>query len=184
MRGKLDQNRISAATFTDNYDIIILTETWLNEEIYDSEIDLGPFIIYRDDRSNSVSSRGGGVLIAVKKSFRCKTFDMIENNPSFNQLFIILPDIKTIIGTVYIPPNSDISLYDDHIMHTEDIKNVFLDHDIVLIGDYNLPAISWNITSTNTLHVFDDKATGLNKSCASVLVDSFKKTRLKTTKLY
>ena len=39
MRGKLDQIRISAEAFTDNYDIIILTGTWLNEEIYDSEID-------------------------------------------------------------------------------------------------------------------------------------------------
>ena len=57
MRGKLDQIRISAAALSTEYDVIILTETWLNDGIYDSEIELGPFIIYRDDRSNLISSR-------------------------------------------------------------------------------------------------------------------------------
>ena len=45
MRGKLNQIKISAATFSEDYDIIILTETWL-DEIYDSEIDLGRFTIH------------------------------------------------------------------------------------------------------------------------------------------
>ena len=84
---------------------------------------------------------------------------------SFNQLFVILPDLKTIIGTVYIRPTSSISLYQEHIMHVKDLKNIFLDHNLVLTGDYNLPSISWNTSTT---------LTKLPKSCASVLVGSFK----------
>ena len=49
-------------------------------------------------------------------------------NKSFsplNQLFVILPDLKLIIGTVYIPPASSIYIYQEHIIHVEDIKNFF-----------------------------------------------------------
>lgn len=47
-------------------DIIIGTETWLNNTIYSSEIiPTGQYDEYRNDRDKS---RGGGVLIAVRKT--------------------------------------------------------------------------------------------------------------------
>ncbi len=45
-------------------DIVCVNETWLNEDIHNSEILNSTYAIFRNDRS----SRGGGVLLAVKSS--------------------------------------------------------------------------------------------------------------------
>lgn len=50
--------------YTKCYDIFCVTETWLNEMIYNNELLPTDYNIYRNDRG----SRGGGVLIAVSNS--------------------------------------------------------------------------------------------------------------------
>ena len=47
-----------------NPDIIFGCETWLNKKIETQEILPDSYIVYRKDRS----SKGGGVLLAIKKS--------------------------------------------------------------------------------------------------------------------
>ena len=47
-------------------DIIIGTETWLHKGVYSSEIFPEDYIVYRKDRD----SKGGGVLVAVKKDLK------------------------------------------------------------------------------------------------------------------
>ena len=54
-----------------NYDVIALSETWLNFSINDGELFHSDFTVYRCDR-NSLSSvylRGGGVLISVRTHY-------------------------------------------------------------------------------------------------------------------
>lgn len=50
-----------------NSDILAFTETWLHPDVNDNEIipDNNSYNIYRNDR---VDRRGGGVLLAVKKT--------------------------------------------------------------------------------------------------------------------
>lgn len=52
-----------------SYDIIVFTETWLVDDIYDSELFDGRYLVWRRDRdySRTAQKRGGGVLIAVKR---------------------------------------------------------------------------------------------------------------------
>jgi len=51
-----------------SYDVIILTDTWLNPDILSNELRFSNFHIYRHDRDPFTSSltRGGGVLIALR----------------------------------------------------------------------------------------------------------------------
>lgn len=51
-----------------DYDLIILSETWLHECIFDGELFGNRYSVYRNDRDPIVTekSRGGGCLIAVK----------------------------------------------------------------------------------------------------------------------
>lgn len=51
-----------------SYDIIIFTETWLDDSYYNSELFDGRYLVWRRDRdySRTGQRRGGGVLIAVK----------------------------------------------------------------------------------------------------------------------
>lgn len=46
------------------YDVVILIESWLTNDVADQELQLGSFDVFRCDR-NVITS--GGVLIAVKK---------------------------------------------------------------------------------------------------------------------
>lgn len=72
------------------YNILIFTETWLNDNIHSSELGLYDYIIYRYDRNGktSSSSRGGGVLIAIHKSLPSKPL-IVENN-NLEILFVLI----------------------------------------------------------------------------------------------
>ncbi len=50
--------------YLEQYDIVCVCETWLNELILDNEI-LPGYTIHRKDRRGNV--RGGGALVAIKK---------------------------------------------------------------------------------------------------------------------
>ncbi|KAI5729079.1 hypothetical protein M8J77_025037 [Diaphorina citri] len=60
---------------TSIFDLIFLSETWLNDDFTQSEVKVTNYDIYRSDRDPIVSgrSRGGGVLIAVS------TYEVSEN---------------------------------------------------------------------------------------------------------
>ena len=78
LRTKLDLVKNNIKILTPEPDIIILTETWLCQDINDNEIGLLGNNIVRKDRYNfSAAPCGGGVLIAIKDKF---TFDIITNN--------------------------------------------------------------------------------------------------------
>jgi len=60
-----------------DYDIIVLSETWLYNGIDDNKLGLLPtYSIFCSDRGSifagtNINIRGGGVLIAVKSHLRC-----------------------------------------------------------------------------------------------------------------
>ena len=59
-------------------DIIGITETWLNEGISNSEVDIENCSMYRKDRSEVEGGRAGGVIVYVRDSlisFPCEEFN-------------------------------------------------------------------------------------------------------------
>ncbi|GBN10663.1 hypothetical protein AVEN_207633-1 [Araneus ventricosus] len=56
---------------SDDQDVILITETWLCEDIDSLELFDDRYLVFRRGRGSSYNScrRGGGVLIAVKKCF-------------------------------------------------------------------------------------------------------------------
>jgi len=129
-----------------NYDIIIITETWLSDNVNNAELGLSPrYTIFRCDRCNTrdVTTRGGGVLIAVKNQFSCRRLPISDN--SVEQLFIQISEksLSLVIGAVYIPPASDINVYDIHFNAIDVLLNNNCHSKFLIFGDYNLPKISW-----------------------------------------
>ena len=53
-------------------DIIGITETWLNEEISDVELNINDYTIFRHDRLNKT---GGGVILLIKKDIKVNIRD-------------------------------------------------------------------------------------------------------------
>lgn len=65
IKGKTNDFYVSVSAC--DYDIIALSETWLDESVHDNELFPADFTVYRCDRPKSSihGSRGGGVLLAV-----------------------------------------------------------------------------------------------------------------------
>lgn len=69
MTGKRDHILLSSSS-TD-YDVIMLTETWLSETKFSAEFFDPKFTVYRKDRHSSMiqEEKGGGVLIAINSKY-------------------------------------------------------------------------------------------------------------------
>ena len=72
-------------------DIIVGTETWLKADIKNSELLLDEYDIYRRDRKGieindkeGRDPRGGGVLIAVKKSLTCELISTSQTSETIS----------------------------------------------------------------------------------------------------
>lgn len=136
------------------YDIILLTETWLNDSIADNEIFPPSYRIFRSDRKYDTLkvSRGGGVLIAVNSSIRAVKLDLSNLNltslPSIDLIGIKLYFQKCILQLLllYIPPALSTNEY-SLLFETLCQCNYLYDSNVFIVGDFNLPAYSSCINS-------------------------------------
>ena len=124
------------------YDVICLTETWLQAGILDTEVFCDNLSIFRLDRENQ---RGGGVLIAVRSSLSA---EMLEINNSLEVEFIAVKirckSNFVFVSCSYLPPNSDSSVFSKHSdLITNVVANMRPSDSCVIVGDFNLPHVTW-----------------------------------------
>lgn len=107
------------------------------------------YTVFRCDKSDvhGHDIRGGGVLIAVKVQFSCQRL-IIQNN-LIEQLFIKinLNSEYLIIGAVYIPPHSDINVYNEHVNVIDNLMCNYSKDKYLLVGYFNLTKIKWVIVN-------------------------------------
>ena len=128
-------------------DLVLITETWLNPKISDSQITSDfPYSVIRNDRK----SRGGGTLILVRSHFSITILSPPVVHPcSVTALDILSPfDQSSLrIVCVYRPPNlttsDNLSLFDALIdLGTSSSPTVYA-------GDFNLH-LDWSNTDSAT----------------------------------
>ena len=87
-----------------DHDIIVLTETWLDDTILSELVICDKYAIYRSDRNANNSARQirGGVLIAVSKRLKC--LPMHTNIMSIEHCWvkILLPSIGIFVEVSYM----------------------------------------------------------------------------------
>ena len=135
----------SIMTQNEKPDIIIATETWLNDSIKNTELLLDDYDLHRRDRTHK---NGGGVLLAVRKDLEGKTILSSKTTESIYSKVKINDRKSLIIGAIYRPPDND-SNYSTEIC--EEIHKIALENKNSLFwigGDFNLPDIDW---STETI---------------------------------
>ncbi|MBM6549251.1 endonuclease/exonuclease/phosphatase family protein [Streptococcus dysgalactiae subsp. equisimilis] len=124
-----------------NPDIILVTETWLTEEI---SIESTSIPDYNCFRNNRLTRRGGGCLAYVKQSLSAKLlqhpiFDIISDS-----IWVSIPleHQELLIGCVYRPPshqNDNMKPFIDVFNHIPDLPS----YSTIIAGDFNAPRISW-----------------------------------------
>lgn len=145
MRTKTNEFKIRMAGC--DYDIVVLTETWLRPDVVNAEL-ASNYCIFRCDRNNNTSTfqRGGGVLIAVKPTHRCSAVTLTDSS-HLEQIAVAvnLPGSTVYVCGIYIRPNSHPDVYMSHSNAVQQICDRSLSTDtIVVVGDYNLPHLSWH----------------------------------------
>lgn len=140
---------------TDNsYAVIALTETWLCDSISNTELFDASYVVYRKDRCSITTglSRGGGVLLAIKSSFRSSWVDLDDSSGLIEQICVCVDysrsrdggTVKIYYILSYIPPYSDISIYLAHISNIKIIADSLdLNSFILVLGDFNLSNVKW-----------------------------------------
>ena len=127
-----------------DYDVVAITETWIQDGVCDSELFGDSYIVYRKDRDlNALNvSKGGGVLIGVKQN-------LISNKIDLSNLVTQLPAVdvvgcrmvingKTIyLFVIYIQPNSPTDYFEvlfDFFSSFPLIQN----EKVIFLGDFNI----------------------------------------------
>lgn len=146
MRTKTDT--FHRTTLSADYDVIALTETWLNDDIGNAELS-SEYTIFRCDRNNLTSTlkRGGGVLIAVRNNLKASQVQL-TNCESLEQVCVRvqLNSLAIYICCIYLRPNSNPCLYSNHASSIQEMLESSDSSDsIVVVGDYNLPHLQWQL---------------------------------------
>ena len=143
-------NEFSNLIQQNKFDIIMITETWLDTRVGCDVFSIPGYRMYRCDR---VVGRGGGVGAYVKSSLVSNKieFDFVISNTT-EQMFLSFKIAKQsyAVGVIYRPPNSALNMFID------DLDNIFcylsgiFDH-IVCVGDFNVNFLNISNPVTNCL---------------------------------
>ena len=89
-------------------DIIGKTETWLTEDILNSEISFEDYTSYRKDRNSKIKTRRGGVLLHINNKFNAIQVEDLDdvNFPESLWCRLEFEKSKTLIGICYRAPDS------------------------------------------------------------------------------
>jgi hypothetical protein len=148
----------------EDLDIIGITETWLNENITDSEMLIDGYTLLRKDRNDN--RRGGVAALYVKNEITSTYREEIMEQDFPEALFCSINcGNDTLIGVFYRPPNS--SAKNDTAMYS--LINRVSANSTVIMGDFNFPELDWtNINSLEDTHPF---MRCINKNFLSQVVD-------------
>lgn len=139
----------------ENYDIIGITETWLNLESRDylAEYNIPGYTMFSHERENR---EGGGVLIYIKTNLQPTKLEK-QNTNNVDKIYLQLKHDgrKIIIGLIYRPPGLN-STTDKTLF--EEIAEISSTFDSIIFGDFNLPVTVWGdpITAHSGRELYTD----------------------------
>ena len=124
--------------------IIGIAETCCSDSIYDSELHLEGFNLFRNDRS---SGMGGGVMLYVHSSLQAIPCDSLSESGFENSLWysiMLSSEERLLVGVVYRSPFSS-PVNNQKLLSTLSklYDSVNFTH-LLIMGDFNFPIINWD----------------------------------------
>ena len=150
LRTKIDD--FSLASQDSGHDVIILTETNLNDDITSLQLFGTEFNVFRCDRSvdNSEKQSFGGVLIAVSKAHSNAHKVETTRGKQLEQVCVAvsIQGENFLFCAIYIPPEkrADVNLVNEHIATIDELRSTKnADYTTVVCGDYNQSRVQWSL---------------------------------------
>lgn len=152
MKTKL--NDIKLASLSNSYDIIVATETWLDDTVLENELFDTRYNVYRRDRSSTclAGKGGGGVLIAVSKSLSSKRVNHFES--IYEDLWVSVNAkvhgkvVEYLFCAVYLPPPVKPNVLEIFLENCNVVMQSSCNRTVIL-GDFNLGFIDWVMDNQN-----------------------------------
>lgn len=115
--------------------MVVITETWLHNNISDDCIVPPGYRMFRKDRN----TRGGGVCIIVKNSVYAVMMDCDVAETIWCK--IKFHNVTYIVGAVYRAPSASPEFLEE--LNTFLCTNIKANTRLIMTGDFNLPHINW-----------------------------------------
>ncbi len=126
-----------------NFDILTLSETWLDGSITDDQLKLDGYNLIRKDRNR----HGGGVAVFIRNDIHFKVCEEYSNDSyEVIWLHVYFGSKKVLFGTVYVPPesSSDQSLnFTQYLESVVDRNSQSLALPVIITGDFNAKSRQW-----------------------------------------
>ena len=132
-------------TYGGKVKIICVTETMFDCDIERAEINVPNFTPFRKDRQNG--KEGGGSCIYVHESIRATELKSFDCNDSV-AVFVETDPYPFVLVCVY--RSQSLSVEDNYNI-IEQINKIDIKegHEMVVLGDFNLPNVAWNTGTVN-----------------------------------
>ena len=126
-----------------------LTETHLNESIFDAEIQIKNYEVIRSDR---IDRRKGGVALYLHHTI---TVDETKKfSDKFTEAIMVhIKKCKLVIIIVYRAPNTPLNSFKNCLDSIKLFTNKFQGCDVIATGDYNFRTIDWKTEIVGKLNI-------------------------------
>ena len=117
--------------YSNNIHLLAVGETWLDESVLDSEIDIDGYSVLRRDRNR----HGGGVMFYVCDNVSYKHVSITTEEVENIWLSLVVNKKSYLIGNIYRPPSSHSDYFDNMLDLIEQATNI--SENVIVVGDLN-----------------------------------------------
>ena len=135
---------LSAYVLTGDFDVVAVTEIFLDDSIHDSHIVPPGYVVFRKDRNR----HGGGVLLLIRESLNTSLQPDLDDQCELLWVNIPIKSSAILFGVFYHCPQAPLSVLEALCSSVN--SAVAQNQPIVLCGDFNLPHINWDTISPST----------------------------------
>ena len=140
LRNKMGELMMVPETYGSNLKIICVTETMFDSDMQTAEINIPNFVPYRKDRLNG--KEGGGSCIYVHETIHARELESFTCSDSI-AICVETDPYPFILVCVY---RSQSLTHEENQEVIEQITKITIkeNHELVVVGDWNLPDVSWD----------------------------------------
>ena len=131
-------NQLEAIIREENINIFCIQETWMKEDILDTEIHINQFRTYRQDRGGT--RKGGGVVTYIDTDLTVTQEESFTNGIC-DVIYTEIEELNMGVINMYRPPSSDNDSFNE-VLHKVREWTSQTQREIILLGDLNFKSMN------------------------------------------